>query len=60
MSVDSELWEDESFDVRLGDGPVDVGENESGRLVEKKDRERNLDVNGVDYEKTFVVSGLQI
>ena len=58
MCVDSELREDESFDVGLGDGSVDVGENEFCVLVEKKNRKRNLDVNRIHYEKTLVVAGL--
>jgi len=60
MSIDSELRVDESSDVWLGDCPVDVGENESRRLIEKKDRKRNFDVNRIHHKKSLVMSELQI
>ena len=59
MNVDPELGEDESPDVGLGDGAVDVGEDEPRRLVEEENGERHLDLDRVDDEDALVVAGLK-
>ena len=59
MGVNSELREDESLDVGLRDGTVDVRQHEPGRLIEKKNGERDLDVDRVHHERPLVVAGLK-
>jgi hypothetical protein len=58
VCVYSKLREDEAFDVGLGDGAVDVRENEFGVLFEQEDGEGNLHVNRFHDEETLVVTGL--
>jgi len=58
MCVNSKLREDESFDVGLRDGAVDVREDEFGVLFEQEDGEGNLHVNRLHDEESLVVTGL--
>ena len=59
MSLEAELRVDEAFDVGLGDGAVDVGDDEPRILGQEVDRKRNLDVERVDDEQAVVESGLE-
>ena len=59
MSLEAELRVDEAFDVGLGDGAVDVGDDEPRILGQEVNRKRNLDVERVDDEQAVVESGLE-
>ena len=59
MRINSKLLVNQSSNVRLGNCSVNDRDDESGRLIEKKDRERNLDLNRVNDENSVVLTRLE-
>ncbi len=58
MRLHSKLRIDDALDVGLGDGAVDVGDDQARALAEEEDRKGNLDVQGTDHKYSLVNSGL--